>query len=31
VSQVPKDIMSAEFLKKESEILNKIVRRWSEV
>ncbi len=31
VSQVPKDIMDAEFLKKESEILNTIVRRWSEV
>ncbi|HOP82087.1 MAG TPA: ABC transporter ATP-binding protein [Fervidobacterium sp.] len=31
VSQVPKDIMNAEFLKKESEILNTIVRRWSEV
>ena len=31
VSQVPKDIMNAEFLKKESEILNTIVRRWSAV
>ena len=31
VAQVPKDIMNAEFLKRESEILNTIVKRWSEV
>ncbi|HOK88328.1 MAG TPA: ABC transporter ATP-binding protein [Fervidobacterium sp.] len=31
VAQIPKNIMDEEFLKRESEILNTIVRRWSEV